>query len=323
MDIFIPAILIFVITILVIEMSLYAYRTVRYPDRAKIRQRLRTMPSKKSETGPTRDVLRKSALSDVPLLHELLRRMTGIERLDRLRHQANARYPIGFFILLSLVLGLAGFLVCSYMMENRLASAAISALLLAAPFLYLVNKKQKRTKKFQTQLPEALDMVSRSMKAGHAFTTGMRLAADEFEEPLGPEFSYTLDEINFGISVPEALRNLGKRVDSQDLNFFIVSVILQRETGGNLAEIIESIAHLIRERFKLLDKIQTLAAEGKISAIILCCLPFVVVIFLYLRNAKYIMTLFTHPTGKIMVGVAICMMIVGAYIMKRIINIKV
>jgi tight adherence protein B len=322
-EIIIPAVLIFVITVVVIEMSLYAYRTVRHPDRAKIRQRLRTMPSKKLETEPTRDVLRKSVLSDVPLLHELLRRMTGIERLDRLRHHANARYPIGFFILLAFVLALIGFSVSSYMMENRLASLAISALLLAAPFLYLVNKKQKRTKKFQTQLPEALDMISRSMKAGHAFTTGMRLAADEFDDPLGPELSYALDEINFGVSVPEALRNLGERVDSQDLNFFIVSVILQRETGGNLAEIIESIAHLIRERFKLLDKIKALSAEGKISAIILCCLPFIVVFFLYFRNASYIMTLFRDPTGKIMVGVALCMMILGAYIMKRIINIKV
>ncbi|UCG81739.1 MAG: type II secretion system F family protein, partial [Desulfobacterales bacterium] len=216
--------------------------------------------------------------------------MTGIERLDRLRQQANARYPIGFFILLGLVLASIGFLISSHMMASRLPCVIISALLLSAPILYLVNKKQKRLQKFQAQLPEGLDMIARSMRAGHSFSTGMRLAADELGDPLGPELSYTLDEINFGVSVSDALRNLTERVGSQDLNFFVVSVILQRETGGNLAEIIESIAHLIRERFKLLDKIKALSAEGKISAVILCLLPFCVIAFLYFRNATYIMT---------------------------------
>jgi tight adherence protein B len=209
------------------------------------------------------------------------------------------------------------------MMASRLPCVIISALLLSAPILYLVNKKQKRMQKFQAQLPEGLDMIARSMRAGHSFATGMKLAADELDDPLGPEFSYTLDEINFGVSAPDALRNLTERVGSQDLNFFVVSVILQRETGGNLAEIIESIAHLIRERFKLLDKIKALSAEGKISAVILCLLPFCVIGFLYFRNATYIMTLFTHPTGKIMVAVGLFMMTLGVYVMRRIIKIKV
>jgi tight adherence protein B len=209
------------------------------------------------------------------------------------------------------------------MMASRLPCVIIAALLLCAPILYLVNKKQKRLQKFQAQLPDGLDMIARSMRAGHAFTTGMRLAGDELDDPLGPELSYTLDEINFGVSVPDALRNLTERVGSQDLNFFVVSVILQRETGGNLAEIIESIAHLIRERFKLLDKIKALSAEGKISAVILCLLPFCVIAFLYIRNATYIMTLFTHPAGKTMVAVGILLMALGVYLMRRIIKIKV
>ena len=151
----------------------------------------------------------------------------------------------------------------------------------------------------------------------------MKLAADEFEDPLGPEFSITLDEINFGLGVPEALKNLVKRVDCSDLTFFVVSVILQRETGGNLAEIMQNIAHLIRERYKFYGKVKTLAAEGKLSAFILTLMPFAVAGALFIVNKKYIMTLFTEHIGKVMCGVALVLMVIGAFVMSRIVNIEV
>ena len=178
-------------------------------------------------------------------------------------------------------------------------------------------------KKFQAQLPEALDLMARSLRAGHAFSTGMKLAADEFDDPLGTEFNITLDEINFGLGVPEALKNLVNRVDCQDLNFFVVAVILQRETGGNLAEIMENIAHLIRERFKLYGKVKTLAAEGKLSMIILIALPFCIIGALLFVNPKYIMTLFTEYAGRIMIAGALFMMVIGAFVMSRIVKIEV
>ncbi len=325
MDIVIPALLIFVVTVLVIEMFLYSYRLMRHPDRAVIRKKLRKIPSDTTVEGELDSgILRTRVFSDIPALNQLLSRVIGITRLDRLIQQSNTRYPVGVFMLLALVLASTGFLTFFwYVTENRWVCVIISALLGAAPFLYLLHKKQKRMRKFQAQLPEALDMISRSMKAGHAFTTGMRLAADEFDDPLGTELSYTLDEINFGVSVPDALKSLVRRLNCKDLNFFVVSVILQRETGGNLAEIIEKLAHLIRERFKLLDKIKTLSAEGRLSAIILTCIPFVVAGILYFKNPKYIMVLYTDPTGRIMAAVVLCMVILGIYIMKRIVNIKV
>ena len=322
MNIVVPALLIFVVTTVVIELSLYAYRALAHPDRPMIRKRLKTIPSERPEDVEL-DIVRKRVFSDVPALNELLRRITGIERLDRIIIQANSQYHVGFFILLALVLGSAGYVVSSYIMANKWLCLIISVVLFASPFIYLVNKKQKRMHKFQRQLPEGLDMIARSMKAGHAFTTGLRLAADEFEDPLGPELGYALEEINFGVSVPDALKKLVRRLECQDLNFFVVSVILQRETGGNLAEIIEGIAHIIRERFKLLDRIQTLSAEGKISAVILVIIPLVVAAILYLRNPKYIMVLATDPTGRVMVAVVVAMMLIGIYVMKRIINIKV
>jgi tight adherence protein B len=177
--------------------------------------------------------------------------------------------------------------------------------------------------KFESQLPEGLELIGRALRAGHALTGGIKLAADEFDDPLGPEFEKTLDEINFGISVTDALKNLAGRIDCPDLRYFIVSVILQRESGGNLAEIIDNIAYLIRERFKFRGKVQVLSAEGKLTAIILVALPFFVLIVLYFMNPAYLSVLFDESAGRIVVGIALSMMVVGIIVIKKVINIKV
>lgn len=177
--------------------------------------------------------------------------------------------------------------------------------------------------KFQRQLPDALDLVARSLKAGHAFSGGLKMVAEEFDNPVGVEFDKTMNEINLGVEVTELLKNLSNRVDCLDLNFFIISVIIQRETGGNLAEILENIARLIRERFKLHGRIRVLAAEGKLSAMILIALPFFVAFVISILNPKYIGTLITDPIGHILIAVAIIMMTLGILIMIRMIKIKV
>jgi tight adherence protein B len=199
--------------------------------------------------------------------------------------------------------------------------AAIS--LGAFPLLNVRLKKKKRMDKFERQLPEALDLIARALRAGHAFTSGMKLASDEFEDPLGPEFSEALDEINFGVSVSDALRNLASRIDCPDLKYFVVSVIVQRETGGNLAEIIESIGHLIRERFKLQGKIRVLSAESRLGAVVLVAIPFVAVAVLRFMNPEYINILFSDRAGRIMVGIALFMMALGILFMKKLIRIRV
>ena len=131
------------------------------------------------------------------------------------------------------------------------------------PFVNLNRKKRKRIARFKKQLPDGLDLIARALKAGHAFTGGMSLAAEEFDDPLGPEFSETLDEINFGVSVSDALRNLIGRIDCEELKYFVVGVILQRETGGNLAELMETLATLIRERFKFQGKVENSVGRGQ------------------------------------------------------------
>ena len=178
-------------------------------------------------------------------------------------------------------------------------------------------------RKFERQLPDALDLVARSLRAGHAFSGGLQMVADEFDDPLGTEFQRTVAQINLGVSIEQALKNLADRVDCPDLKFFAVSVIIQRESGGNLAEILESISSLIRERFRLRGKIRTLTAEGKLSAGILVGIPFFVAFALSFMNPDYVRVLSTDPTGKILVAVALIMMGIGIAWMKKMITLKV
>ncbi len=191
------------------------------------------------------------------------------------------------------------------------------------PFLHLQILKAKRIQKFKRQFPEALDLIARSLKAGHAFTSGVGIAADEFDDPLGTEFSEVLDEINFGISVSDALKNLSNRIDCPEVNHFTIAVNLQRETGGNLSEILEGLSHLIRENFKFDGKVKVLAAEGKISAVVLALLPVLVGAYLQFSNPHYLENLFYEPVGRIMLGSALGMMVLGIIVMKKIVTIKV
>jgi tight adherence protein B len=230
---------------------------------------------------------------------------------------------LGVFILLAIVLGMAGYLVCFLMTWNYVVSSTIALFLCGIPFYYLMLKRKRRIDKFQKQFPEGLELISRALRAGHAITSGMALAAEEFDDPLGSEFGLVIDEINFGSSITDALKNFADRIGCLEVKYFVVSLIIQRESGGNLSEIIEKIAHIIRERFKLQGKIRALAGEGKFSAIILIALPFVVIAALRLTNPKYIDVLFSHPVGRLLVGIAGCMMAIGMLVMKRMINIKV
>ena len=175
----------------------------------------------------------------------------------------------------------------------------------------------------QKQLPEALDLISRALKAGHAFVGGIKLVAEEFDDPLGPEFGEMLEEINYGVSTQVALKNLARRVDCNEIKYFVVGVILQRETGGNLAELMDTLALLIRERFKFDGKVRTLSAEGKLSAVVLVCLPFAIIAYLKLSQPEYMNLLFTDPVGRVMAVVAGIMMIIGIFVMKKMVKIEV
>lgn len=314
--------MLFVLSVFFIEMMLWAVKIVRHPHRSTIRKRMRRL-SRNLGPNEAPDIVRKHVLSDVPILDYVLKRVPGVRYLERLARQACVGQRLGAFILLAGVLSLAGYGAVFFATRNAPVSVVVAVVLAWAPILYLGMRKRRRMAQFEKQLPEAMELIARALRAGHAFSTGMKLAADEFDDPLGTEFGEVLDEINFGVSTADALKNMTDRIDCPDLKYFVVSVILQRETGGNLAEIIENIARIIRERFKFHGKVRVLSAEGKLSAMILIAIPFVVVAALRFFNPSYLTTLTAEPAGRTMAMAAAGMMFLGILVIRRMIKINV
>ena len=269
------------------------------------------------------DIVRKESLSDIPWLHDLLITMRQFQPLRLLHRQADCRVPLGIFVLGTPLLALGALLFILSMHQPLLLALLLAVVLGALPPGYLYWLKNQRMKMFERQLPEALELVSRALRSGHAFSVGLKLVGDETADPIGIEFRRVFDEISMGVALPQALQNMTDRLDCVDLRFFVTSVLVQRETGGNLAEIIDSLAGMIRKRFELHLKVRALSAEGRFSAIILFALPIVVGGILYKMNPDYMSILFTDPMGQKMLMVGSFLMVTGAIIMKRMVAIKV
>ncbi|HTZ41253.1 MAG TPA: type II secretion system F family protein, partial [Syntrophales bacterium] len=271
------------------------------------------------------NIVKKRTLSDIPWLNEMLLNFQKptVSRLEKLLAQADVRQSLGFFLLLSATCAV-GVGVLLYLLSRNIPAAILFAVLAAPmPWLWILRKKKQRMDQFEKQLPDALDMIARSLKAGHAFNGGLQMVVMEYPDPVRVEFRKTLDEINFGVGYEDALRNMAERVDCTDLKFFALSVIIQRQSGGNLAEILEKISSLIRERFKLHGKVKALTGEARTSAIVLSILPFLMGTAIFVLNPNYLEVLFREPVGRVMVVVAGALMVVGIFAMKRMVSIKV
>ena len=310
----------FICVVLLIEGGSMVFRTLRSPEEKEIRRRLNRLTSLEYDNV---DIVRKRMLSEVPWLNQKLLKLKWSGSAGLLLEQAGARHTLGFYVLVSALLAFLGFTVGSWLQLNYLVSIFPGACLGCLPLWHILRKKRKRMEKFQGQLPEALDLVARALRAGQALPGALKMVADEMDDPIGDEFDKTLNEINFGVGVPEALKNLANRVDCLDLKFFVIAIVVQRETGGNLAEILENIARIIRERFKLHGRIRILAAEGKLSAGILTGLPFVTAFVLLLANPEYIKILIRDPLGRALAGLVLSLMILGIFSMRKMIAIKV
>jgi len=277
-----------------------------------------------SEAMAHLQIVRKESLSDIPWLHDLLARMRRFQPVRLLHRQADCRIPLGTFVLstpLFALLGLTGAIgLLQFPFILGLVAAAVCG---ALPIGYLYWLRTQRMKQFDQQLPEALELISRALRAGHAFSVGLKLVGEEAADPIGIEFRRVFDEVSMGVALPQALQNMTERLDSVDLRFFVTSVLVQRETGGNLAEIIDGLAGLIRKRFELQLKVRALSAEGRFSGIILFCLPIVLCMVLFQLNPEYMGLLFTDPIGQKMVMGGSCLMVIGAFVIKRLVAIKV
>jgi tight adherence protein B len=328
MDNFLPIVL-FIAVLTSVEIGYFTLRNFRFSERKEIRRRLRVLSFPEEGSGPV-NILRKNVLSEIPWLDKFLKKMALMEKMTRLVEQAGARRTPGFYFLMSLTLafvgGIAGSKVHSAffpLMPGFITVLPFLAVFALLPLLHLRRSRKKRFQKFEAQLPEALDLIARSLKAGHAFSSGLKLVSEEMEDPVRSEFERTLNEINFGVSVPEALMNFSGRVHVEDLRFFVISVLLQRETGGNLAEILENLSYLIREKFKLDGKVRVLSAQAKMSAYVLVAIPFVLAFIINLLNPTFFQPMLENPSGRYLLGFGVLWMIVGCFAMKKMVAIRV
>jgi tight adherence protein B len=193
----------------------------------------------------------------------------------------------------------------------------------ALPFLVLKMKRRRRLLSFEENFPEALDLISRALKAGHAFATGLKMVADEMDEPIGPEFRKTFDEQNFGLPLKDSLENLTQRIPSLDVRFFATAVLIQRETGGNLSEILENLAHVVRERFKILRQVRVYTAHGRLTGYVLLALPAFLAIALSFTSPGHMELLFKERLGQQMLMVALGMQVFGYLWIQKVIKIEV
>ncbi|MBN2022901.1 MAG: type II secretion system F family protein [Pirellulales bacterium] len=191
------------------------------------------------------------------------------------------------------------------------------------PFFWLLLRRRRRMKAFGVQLPDALEMLARSLRAGQSLGSGFNVIAQEMSNPIAMEFGRVFEEQNLGISLEESLDSLCERVPNLDLKFFCTAIILQRQTGGDLAEILDKIGRLIRERFQIWGQVQALTGEGRLSGIILLALPIALFLVVYQMNPDYVMVLFTDPVGKKMIAFAVFLQVIGALVIRKIVNIKV
>ena len=249
--------------------------------------------------------------------------MTRQFNMNVLLEQAGIKMPLNKFALICIGLAGIGTIGCLFAPLPWFIAPVVGVSLFFAPFFWVNMTRKKRINKFNMQLPEALEMLSRSLRAGHSLSAGFGLIADEMPEPLAREFGRCFEEQNFGVSLEQSLESMTQRIPNLDLRFFATAVILQRQTGGDLAEILEKIGNLVRARYRLAGQIQALTGEGRLSGIVLLGLPPSLFLFMLYANNEYIMKLFKDPLGQWLLGGAIVMQFLGALVIRKIIDIKV
>jgi tight adherence protein B len=317
------AIAVFVLILLIVLVIALATRRV---DSSEIvsRRMSETMAVKKAETLKIRDgLIRDEQLSGIPVIHRLLLHWSGVERFNQFLAQAGVRTKPGKLLLLCAVLGFGSYFVDFTFSGNLLFALAVGLAATVLPLLWVTIKRRKRLRNFEKFFPDAIDLLGRAVRAGHAFTSGMEMIAKELPEPVSGEFRTTFEEHNFGIPLREALMHLADRVPLVDVRFFIAGLLVQKETGGNLAELLDNLSRVIRERFKIQGEIRVRTAQGRLTAALLISLPPGLLLVLSYLNPAYIQVLFTDTWGTYLLVGGGSLQLLGALIIWKIVSIEV
>lgn len=266
---------------------------------------------------------REELLSEIPWLNRGLLKLEITSGLKRMIDQADLQVTVMRLVLFAGTAAALGFLAASMMtisLPLRLLSGLVAG---ALPFLHVISKRRKRLKKFLQLLPDALDLMARGLSAGHAFTEALQMVSTEMPEPIASEFRKTYDEQNLGLSLKLALDNLVQRVPLLDLRMCVTAIMIQRETGGNLSELLEKVAYTIRERFRIMEDLKTLTLSSRWSAWLLCALPIFLAIYMSAMNPDYMNVMWRDPRGHNLLFVAAAMQILGMLMVQKIMKIKI
>lgn len=314
---------VFMFVFSVIQVAYLVWLEGRFAEKRKVKRRLLFISAGGKHGEEKLNIYRDRVLKDVGVIEKFLLGLPRLTAIDRMLLRANIPISASAFLFGSLALGLLGFLVGSQFMPTMLGATVFGLLMASLPFLYLRIVEHKALLRFEEQLPEALDLLARAIRSGHALSAGMEMVAEEMENPIRSEFAATIDEINLGLSLKEALDNLVSRVPSRDLRFFAIAMMIQKETGGNIAELFDNISRLIRERHQFARQVQALTAEGRLSGWILSILPLVMFAYIYLVNYNYISLLWQEQLGIILMVTASSLLVLGMLVIRRIVKIEI
>jgi tight adherence protein B len=291
--------------------------------RRKMDQRLSEIVGLPDAGVEDQSIVRRASDGPLPVIERMMARTDYGSRLGRLIEQSGIRTTPGAVVGMAVVCGAAGAFFTVLVTRQILIAPIPGAILACLPFGYLLNRRAKRMRVFEEQFPEALDLLSRALRAGHAFQTALGMVGDELKEPVGPEFKKTFDQQNFGLPLREALNQLAERVTVLDVKFFVTAVLIQRETGGNLSEILDNLAHVVRERFKIRRQVRVHTAHGRFTAFVLLSLPAVLAIALSMLNPEHMAPLFHERMGQMSLLVVMVMQAIGFVWIRKVIKIEV
>ena len=315
--------LVFVAVMLLLEGLYLMWKAYKGPEAKKINQRLRALSAAADESAQA-ILLRQRMMSDLPFLDRLLYSLPRAHSLDRMLMQADLNWTVSRLLLTCAAFGTISFmLLWSWLVQPLSFSLSVSLGATLLPFAYVVRRRAKRIATMERQLPDALDLLTRSLRAGHAFSSGLQMIGDEMSDPIASEFAAVADEVNFGVSLQQALVNLTQRVPILDLRYFVVSVLIQRDSGGNLTEVLTNLSRLIRERLKLMARVKVLSSEGRMSAWILGIMPFALGGVMTLGNREFMSAMWEDPIGISITRTMLVTMAIGFLVMRKIARIRV
>ena len=304
-------------------MGLYeAWRVYWSPRQKLLGHRMQQMFNQEIKNVQT-PILRRRDLSRFPVLDRCLIQVPGIQRVDRFLRQADLSMDVSQSLILGILLLVMSGLAGMVLHLPATLTVLLMATTLGSAIYFLKLRGVQRIATIEKQLPDALDLMVRAQQSGHAFISALQITATETRAPISVELRKVFDEINLGMSVQSAMNHLAARVDSKEIRYFVVAVLIQNETGGNLADVLRKTATLIRERQKIAGVIRVLSAEGRISAWILSVMPFLLAFLLYMINPEFISALWKDEMGLVMLGVSFGLMLVGVFWMSRLVQIKV